>query len=262
MNSMFVDQMVQLQMKKLEKKVAVVTGASKGIGAAIAKKLAAEGAAVIVNYAAAEADANRVVSEIINDGGKAVAVQGDVSKTDDINRLFTETIRQFGTVDILVNNAGIYQWGPIEEITAENFYLQFGTNVLGPILASKAAVPYFSEKGGSIINIGSAVSSAAPAGSTIYTATKSALDSITRVLSKELGPRNIRVNSINPGMVNTEGSRAGGFIGSEMADAMVSTTPLRRLGEPDDIALVAAFLSSDDSRWVTGEIILASGGLR
>jgi len=249
-------------MKKLENKVAVVTGASKGIGAAIAKKLAAEGAAVIVNYASAAKDAERVVAEIVSHGGRAIAVQADVSKTNDIDRLFTETIKQFGAVDILVNNAGIYQWGPIEDVTEEGFYHQFGINVLGPLLATKAAVQYFSHQGGSIINIGSGVSSMEPTGSALYTATKSALDSITRVLSKELGPRNIRVNSINPGMVDTEGSRAGGFIGSEMAGIMVNTTPLRRLGVPEDIALVAAFLSSDDSRWLTGEIILASGGLR
>ncbi|HEY8915311.1 MAG TPA: glucose 1-dehydrogenase [Chitinophaga sp.] len=249
-------------MKKLENKVAVVTGASKGIGAAIAKKLAAEGAAVIVNYASAVKDAERVVAEIVSHGGRAIAVQADVSKTDDIDRLFTETIKQYGAVDILVNNAGIYQWGPIEDVTEEGFYRQFGINVLGPLLATKAAVQYFSDKGGSIINIGSGASSMEPAGSALYTATKSAVDSITRVLSKELGPRNIRVNSINPGMVDTEGSRAGGFIGSEMAMVMANTTPLRRIGAPEDIALVAAFLSSDDARWLTGEIILASGGLR
>lgn len=249
-------------MKKLENKVAVVTGASKGIGAAIAKKLAAEGAAVIVNYASAVKDAERVVAEIVSHGGRAIAMQADVSKTDDIDRLFTETIKQYGTVDILVNNAGIYQWGPIEDVTEEGFYRQFGINVLGPLLATKAAVQYFSDKGGSIINIGSGASSMEPAGSALYTATKSAVDSITRVLSKELGPRNIRVNSINPGMVDTEGSRAGGFIGSEMAMVMANTTPLRRIGAPEDIALVAAFLSSDDARWLTGEIILASGGLR
>ncbi|WP_158829932.1 SDR family NAD(P)-dependent oxidoreductase [Mucilaginibacter lacusdianchii] len=249
-------------MKKLEHKVAVVTGASKGIGAGIAKKLATEGAAVIVNYASAKEDAERIVAEIVSNGGQAIAIQGDVSKADDVERLFTETVRQYGAVDILVNNAGIYQWGPIEDITEEGFYRQFGINVLGPLLASKAAVKHFSEMGGSIINIGSGVSSVEPAGSALYTATKSAVDSISRVLSKELGPRNIRVNSINPGIVNTEGSRAGGFIGSEMADAMVSTTPLRRLGEPEDIALIAAFLASEDARWLTGEIILASGGLR
>lgn len=255
--------MVQLEkMRKLENKVAVVTGASKGIGASIAKKLAAEGAAVIVNYASAQDDAERVVAEIVSNGGRGTAVQADVSKADDIDRLFTETVKQYGLVDILVNNAGVYQWGPIEEVTEDGFYRQFGINVLGPLLASKAAVQHFSNKGGSIINIGSGVSTMEPAGSAIYTATKSAVDSITRVLSKELGSRNIRVNSINPGIVDTEGSRAGGFISSEMAGAMVNITPLRRLGEPEDIALVAAFLASEESRWLTGEILLASGGLR
>jgi 3-oxoacyl-[acyl-carrier protein] reductase len=249
-------------MKKLENKVAVVTGASKGIGAAIAKKLATEGAAVIVNYASAKEDAERVVAEIVSHGGKAIAVQGDVSKADDVNRLFTETVAQYGAVDILVNNAGIYEWGPLESVTEEGFHRQFNINVLGVLLASQTAVGYFADKGGSIINIGSGVSAKQPAGSVLYTATKSAVDSITRVLSKELGPKNIRVNSVNPGIVDTEGSRAGGFIGSDMEKTFISQTPLLRIGEPKDIALVVAFVSSDDAGWLTGEIILASGGLR
>ncbi len=249
-------------MSKLENKVAIVTGASKGIGAAVAKKLASEGAAVVVNFATSETDAKNVVLEITSNGGKATAIQGDISKAADIDRLFKETVTIYGSPDILVNNAGIYLWGPIEGVTEEGFHHQFGINVLGPMLTCQAAVKYFSDKGGSIINIGSGVSTLAPAGSAIYTATKSALDSLTRVLSKELGPRNIRVNSINPGIVNTEGSRAAGFVGSQMADFMVGNTPLGRLGEPEDIALIAAFLSSDDSRWLTGEIILATGGLR
>jgi 3-oxoacyl-[acyl-carrier protein] reductase len=249
-------------MKKLENKVAVVTGASKGIGAAIAKKLAMEGAAVIVNYASAQEDAERMVAEIISNGGRAKAVQGDVSKTDDIDNLFKETVNHFGTVDILVNNAGVYQWGPIEDVTEDGFYHQFSINVLGPLLASKAAVKYFTDKGGSIINIGSGVSKRQPAGSVLYTATKSAVDAITGVLSKELGHKNIRVNSINPGMVNTEGSRAAGFIGSALEKTFLDMTPLGRIGMPEDIALVAVFLASDDSRWLTGEIILATGGLR
>ena len=249
-------------MKKLENKVAVVTGASKGIGAAIAKKLATEGAAVIINYASAKEDAERVVAEIVSNGGRAKSVQGNVSKTEDIDNLFTETVNHFGTVDILVNNAGVYEWGPLESVTEEGFHRQFNINVLGVLLASQTAVGYFAENGGSIINIGSGVSSKQPAGSVLYTATKSAVDSITRVLSKELGPKNIRVNSINPGIVDTEGSRAGGFMGSDMEKTFVSMTPLLRVGVPEDIALVAAFLSSDDSRWLTGEIILASGGLR
>lgn len=249
-------------MKKLENKVALITGASKGIGAAIAKKLAAEGAAVIVNYAASREDAGKVVAEIVNNGGKAVAVQADVSKTADVDRLFAETVKQYGAIDVVVNNAGIYPWGPIEEVTEEAFHSQFNINVLSVLLTSKFAVKSFSDKGGSIINIGSAISSATPAGSAIYTATKSAVDSITRVLSKELGPRNIRVNSVNPGMVDTEGSRTAGFIGSELADAMINETPLRRLGQPDDIAPVVVFLASDESKWLTGELILASGGVR
>ncbi|WP_432712378.1 SDR family NAD(P)-dependent oxidoreductase [Pedobacter sp.] len=249
-------------MKKLENKVAIVTGASKGIGGAIAKKLAAEGASVVVNYSSAQKDAETVVASIINDGGRAIAVQGDVSKTAAVDHLFAEAMKQYGTVDILVNNAGIYKWGPIEDVTEEGFHEQFNVNVLSILLTSKAAAKHFSEKGGSIINIGSAVSSVTPAGSAIYTATKSAVDSITGVLSKEFGPKNIRVNSVNPGMVNTEGSRAAGFIGSEMEAHIVSTTPLNRIGEPDDIALVVSFLASEESRWLTGEIMLASGGVR
>jgi 3-oxoacyl-[acyl-carrier protein] reductase len=249
-------------MKKLENKVAVVTGASKGIGAAIAKKLALEGAAVIINYASAKEDAERVVAEIVSNGGRAKSVRGNVSKAEDIDNLFKETVNHFGTVDILVNNAGVYEWGPLESVTEEGFHRQFNINVLGVLLASQTAVGYFADKGGSIINIGSGVSTKQPAGSVLYTATKSAVDSITRVLSKELGPKNIRVNSINPGIVDTEGSRAGGFMGSDMEKTFVSMTPLLRVGVPEDIALVAAFLSSDDSRWLTGEIILASGGLR
>lgn len=249
-------------MKKLENKVALVTGASKGIGAAIAKKLAAEGASVVVNYGAAQEDAEKVVAEIVNNGGRAVAVQGDVSNTADVDRLFSETVKQYGSLDILVNNAGIYPWAPIEELTEDAFHRQFNINVLGVMLTSKAAVNSFGDKGGSIINIGSAISSVTPAGSMIYTATKSAVDSITRVLSKELGPRNIRVNSVNPGMVATEGARAAGFVGGEIEAAMVNETPLGRVGEPEDIAPVAAFLASDESKWLTGEIILASGGVR
>ncbi|WP_076377453.1 SDR family NAD(P)-dependent oxidoreductase [Filimonas lacunae] len=249
-------------MKRLENKVAVVTGASKGIGAGIAEKLAAEGAAVVVNYASSKEDAEKVVAKIISNGGKAIAVKGDVSKAADVDHLFAEALGQYGAVDILVNNAGVYQWGALADFTEESYHFQFNINVLGVLLASKAAVKSFSEKGGSIINIGSAVSSATPAGSAIYTATKSAVDSITRVLSKELGPKNIRVNSVNPGMVVTEGATSAGFIGSEIETAMVSNTPLRRVGQPEDIALATAFLASDDARWVTGEVILASGGLR
>jgi len=258
---MFVYQLVQ-NMKKLENKVALVTGGSKGIGAAIAKKLAEDGAAVVVNYASAKADAENVVEFINKNGGKATAIQGDISVFDDVKRILAETVEQYGQIDILVNNAGIYKWGPLESVTEEEFHRHFNINVLGLLLATQTAVSYFAEKGGSIINIGSGVSSSQPAGSVLYTATKSAVDSITRVLSKELGPKNIRVNSINPGVVDTEGSRAGGFIGSDMEKLFISMTPLNRVGTPEDIALIASFLSSEDARWLTGEIISASGGLR
>jgi len=249
-------------MKKLANKVAIVTGASKGIGAGIAKSLAAEGAAVVVNYASSSQDADKVVAEIINAGGNAIAIKGDVSKTADIENLFTETEKAFGKADILVNNAGVYKWGGIETITENDFHQQFNINVLGLLLASQAAIKHFDGKGGNIINIGSAVSRITPAGSAIYTATKSSVDSITEVLSKELGPKNIRVNSINPGMVETEGSHAAGFIGSDFHHQAVATTPLGRIGQPDDIAKVALFLASDDSKWLTGEKLLASGGVR
>ena len=249
-------------MKKLENKVAVVTGASKGIGTGIAKQLAAEGAKVVVNYSSAKAGADQVVAEISAQGGKAIAIQGNVSSEKDISRLFDETRKVFGAVDILVNNAGVYKFGGIEEISSEDFHTQFNTNVLGLLLTTQGAVKNFSEKGGSIINIGSAVSDLNPVGSSIYTATKSAVDAITQVLAKELGPKKIRVNSINPGMVETEGTHTAGFIGSDFEKEMVRTAPLGRIGQPDDIADVAVFLASEDSRWLTGEILIASGGLR
>ncbi len=249
-------------MKKLANKVAVITGASKGIGAGIAKSLAAAGASVVVNYASAKANADQVVAEITAAGGKAIAVQGNVSNVDDVARLFDETTKAFGAVDILVNNAGVYKFAPIEEISTEDFYNQFNTNVLGLLLVTQGAVKNFNEQGGSIINIGSAVSNIAPPGSSIYTATKGAVDAITHVLAKELGGKKIRVNSINPGMVETEGSHAAGFIGSDFETEIVRTTPLGRIGQPDDIADVSVFLASEDSRWLTGEILLASGGVR
>jgi 3-oxoacyl-[acyl-carrier protein] reductase len=249
-------------MKKLENKVAVITGASKGIGAGIAKHLAAAGASVVVNYASAKAGADAVVAEIISTGGKAIAVQGNVSNEADIARLFNETQKAFGKVDILVNNAGVYKFGSIEEINAEDFHKQFDTNVLGLLLATQGAVKNFNENGGSIINIGSAVSAITPVASSIYTATKSAVDAITHVLAKELSGKKIRVNSINPGMVETEGTHTAGFIGSDFEAELVRTTPLGRVGQPDDIADVAVFLASEDSRWLTGEILLASGGVR
>ncbi len=249
-------------MKKLVNKVAVITGASKGIGAGIAKSLAAAGASVVINYASAKAGADQVVADIIANGGKAIAVQGNVSNADDIARLFNETTKTFGAVDILVNNAGVYKFNTIEEVNAEDFHTQFNTNVLGLLLATQGAVKHFNEQGGSIINIGSAVSNIAPPGSSIYTATKGAVDAITHVLAKELGGKKIRVNSINPGMVETEGTHTAGFIGSDFETEIVRTTPLGRLGQPDDIADVSVFLASEDSRWLTGEILLVSGGVR
>nr|WP_295928154.1 glucose 1-dehydrogenase [uncultured Dyadobacter sp.] len=249
-------------MEKLLNKVAVVTGASKGIGAGIAKGLAAEGAAVVVNYASAKEGAEKLVSEIIHDGGKAIAVQGDVSQQADVDRIFSEAQHAFGGVDILVNNAGVYQFGAIEDITAEEFNRQFNTNVLGLLLVTKGAVRNFGDKGGSIINISSTVTRITPPGSAIYTASKGAVDSITQVLSKELGPKKIRVNAINPGMVETEGTHTAGFIGSDFHANAEKTAPLGRIGQPDDIAPIAVFLASDDSRWLTGETIIASGGIR
>lgn len=249
-------------MKKLENKVAVITGASKGIGAGIAKHLAAAGASVVVNYASAKAGADAVVAEITAKGGKAIAVQGSVSNEADVSRLFEETKKAFGAVDILVNNAGVYKMGPIEEVNSDDFHTQFNTNVLGLLLTTQGAVKNFNENGGSIINIGSAVTNIAPPGSSIYTATKGAVDAITHVLAKELGAKKIRVNSINPGMVETEGTHTAGFIGSDFQAELVRTTPLGRIGQPDDIAEVAVFLASEDSRWLTGELLLASGGLR
>lgn len=249
-------------MEKLSNKVAVVTGASKGIGAGIAKGLAAEGAAVVVNYASAKEGAEKLVSEIIHEGGKAIAVQGDVSQQADVDRIFSEAQQAFGSVDILVNNAGVYQFGAIEDVTAEEFNRQFNTNVLGLLLVTKGAVRSFGEKGGSIINISSTVTRITPPGSAIYTATKGAVDSITQVLSKELGPKKIRVNAINPGMVETEGTHTAGFIGSDFHANAEKTAPLGRIGQPDDIAPIAVFLASDDSRWLTGETIIASGGIR
>jgi len=249
-------------MKKLTNKVAVITGASKGIGAGIAKSLAAEGASVVVNYASDKSGAEKVVAEIIAGGGKAAAVQGNVAKKEDISRLFAETTKTFGPVDVLVNNAGVYKFGAIEEVTAEEFHNQFDTNVLGLLLTTQGAVKTFNQNGGSIINIGSVVSNIAPAGSSIYTATKGAVDAITHVLAKELGSRKIRVNSINPGMVETEGTHTAGFIGSDFQAETERTAPLGRIGQPEDIALVAVFLASEESRWLTGETLLASGGVR
>jgi 3-oxoacyl-[acyl-carrier protein] reductase len=249
-------------MEKLTNKVAIVTGASKGIGAGIAKALAAEGAAVVVNYASSKEGADRVVAEITGKGGKAVAVQGDVSKQADISKLFAETKKAFGRLDVLVNNAGVYEFSPLGTVTEESFYKMFNLNVLGLILSSQESLKYFGPEGGSIINIGSGVSTLNPPTAVTYTATKAAVDSVTRTLSKELGPKKIRVNSINPGMVETEGVHTAGFIGSDFQKHFESQTPLGRIGQPNDIAPVAVFLASEDSGWLTGELILATGGLR
>ncbi|APW61831.1 SDR family NAD(P)-dependent oxidoreductase [Paludisphaera borealis] len=249
-------------MGKLTGKVAVVTGASKGIGAGIAKGLAAEGAAVVVNYASSKEGADRVVSEIVGSGGKAIAVQGDVSKAADVQRLFEATKKAFRRLDVLVNNAGVYQFAPLEEVTEDEFHREFNTNVLGLILATREAVKHFGPEGGSIINIGSVATVTTPPTSVVYTATKGAVDMVTRVLAKELGARKIRVNSINPGGVETEGVHAAGIIGSDFEKQMVAATPLGRLGQPDDVAPVAVFLASEDSAWMTGEFLLVSGGMR
>jgi 3-oxoacyl-[acyl-carrier protein] reductase len=248
-------------MSKLTGKVALVTGASKGIGAAIAKSLAAEGASVVVNYASSKAGADAVVEAIIKAGGKAVAVGGDVSKAAQAHALVDATISAFGKLDILVNNSGVYKFGAIEEFDDAHFDNHFNINVRGNLLVTQAAVKHLPE-GGSIINIGSGVSRLTPPQSVIYTATKGALDAITGVLAKELGPRKIRVNSINPGIVETEGTHSGNIIGSELDTFLVSQTPLGRIGHVDDIAPVAVFLASDDARWVTGETIIVGGGLR
>jgi 3-oxoacyl-[acyl-carrier protein] reductase len=249
-------------MKDLKGKVAVVTGASKGIGAGIAKALGAAGAAVVVNYASSREGADRVVAEITGKGGKAVAVQGDVSKAADVQRLFKETKKAFGGLDVLVNNAGVYQFQPLEAATEAEFHREFNTNVLGLILATQEAVKHFGPEGGSVINIGSVASDDTPAMSVVYSATKGAVDAITGVLSKELGPKKIRVNSINPGGVETEGTHTGGIVGSDFAKQLVARTALGRFGQPEDIAPVAVFLASADSGWLTGEIIRASGGFQ
>ncbi len=247
---------------KLAGKVAVVTGASKGIGASIAKHLAAEGASVVVNYASSKAGADKVVAEIISAGGKAVAVQGDVSKKADIDRLLAETKKTYGHVDVLVNNAGIYEFAPLEVITEDHFHKQFNLNVLGLILTTQEAVKYFPATGGSIINISSVVGVNPLPQASVYSATKAAVDAITKSLAKELGPKKIRVNSINPGMIETEGVHAAGFLETEFPKQVVAQTPLGRIGQPQDIGKVAAFFASDDSGWVTGETLLISGGMR
>lgn len=248
--------------RKLEGKVAVVTGASKGIGAEIALELARQGASVVVNYASSREGADKVVKQITSRDGKAIAVQGDVSKKADIVRLFAETKKAYGRLDILVNNAGVYQFAPIEEFTEEQFHKQYNLNVLGLLLTTQEAIKHIGPAGGSIINIGSVAATLAPATASAYSGTKGAVDSITRSLAKELGPRKIRVNAVNPGMVETEGVHAAGFAESEFRKQIEATTPLGRIGQPKDIAPAVAFLASDDAAWLTSESLIISGGHR
>jgi 3-oxoacyl-[acyl-carrier protein] reductase len=248
-------------MGKLTNQVAVVTGASKGIGAGIAKALAAEGASVVVNYASSKEDAERVVREITGKGGKAIAVQGDVSKPADIARLFAETKKAYGKLNILVNNAGIYKFAPLDSVTEELFHSQFNLNVLGLLLTTKEAAKLMGPEGGSIINIGSGVSTIAPPNTSVYAATKASVDVITGVLAKELGPRKIRVNSINPGMIETEGVHAGGFSEGDFRKWVEAQSPLGRIGQSDDIAPTAVYLASSDSKYLTGETIRVTGGI-
>jgi 3-oxoacyl-[acyl-carrier protein] reductase len=249
-------------MSKLTGKVAVVTGASKGIGASIAEHLAAEGASVVVNYSSSKTGADAVVKRITQKGGKAIAVQADVSKPDDRTRLFAETKKAYGKLDILVNNAGVYEFGPLESITTEHYHKMFDLNVLGLLLSTQEAVKLMDGKGGSIINISSIVGQMPLQTAAVYSATKAAVDAITVALSQELGPRKIRVNSLNPGMVETEGVHAAGFAESDFRKRLESTTPLGRIAQPEDIARAAVFFASDDAGWVTGQTLILSGGQR
>jgi 3-oxoacyl-[acyl-carrier protein] reductase len=246
--------------QRLKGKVAVVTGASKGIGAAIATHLAADGASVVVNYASSKEGAERVVKEINGNGGKAIAVQADVAKPADIRRLFDEAKKTFGSVDVIVNNAGVYEFLPIEGVTPEHFRKQFDLNVLGLLLVTQEGIKHFGPAGGNVINISSVAATAGLPNASVYSATKAAVDAVTRSLAAELGPRKIRVNSINPGMIETEGLQAGGFLGGDFQKQMVAQTPLGRIGQPRDIGPVAVFLASSDSGWVTGETINVAGG--
>jgi 3-oxoacyl-[acyl-carrier protein] reductase len=248
--------------RKLEGKVAVVTGASKGIGAAIALRLADEGAAVVVNFSSSREAADRVVGEIKGNGGKAIAVQASIANQSDVRRLFAETKKAFGRLDILVNNAGIYEFLPIENVTAEHFHKLFDLNVLGVLLASQEAAKLFGPEGGSIVNISSVVSTLGVPSGSVYGATKAAVDAVTRSLAKEFGPRKIRVNSINPGMIETEGFKAAGMQESDMRKMVEAQTPLGRIGRPQDVAPAVVFLASADAGWITGETLFISGGYR
>ena len=249
-------------MRKLEHKVAIVTGASKGIGATIARQLAREGARVVVNYASSKDGADRVVADIAAAGGTALAVRADVSQEEDIDHLFAETERAFGRVDILVNNAGVYEFAPLEDVSLEHFRKMFDLNVFGLLAACQRAVKHFGARGGSIVNISSAASTLTPANTAVYSASKASVDAITRALAKELGPRNIRVNAVNPGMVETEGLRAAGFDAGDFRQQLEAQTPLGRIGQTTDVAPAAVFLASDEAAWITGETLLVAGGLR
>ena len=251
----------ETKMSKLDGKVAIVTGASKGIGAAIAAALSAEGASVVVNYASSKAGADKLVESITARGGKAIAVKADVSKAEDAKALIEDTLKAFGRLDVLVNNSGVYEFAPLEAITEESFHRQFNTNVLGVLLVTQAAAKHLPE-GGSVINVGSVVSRTTPPNSAVYTATKGAVDAITGVLAREFGARKVRVNSINPGMVDTEGARSAGLVGSDFEKVVAAQAPFGRAGRPDEIADIAVFLASKDSRWLTGETLIASGGMR
>jgi 3-oxoacyl-[acyl-carrier protein] reductase len=248
--------------KKLEGQVAVVTGASKGIGAAIAEHLAAAGAAVVVNYASSRAGAEAVVERVRRAGGKAAAVQADVSRPEDVRRLFAETKKAFGKLDVLVNNAGAYEFAPLEAINPEHFHKLFDLNVLGLLLTTQEAVKHFGPAGGSVVNVSSVVATLAPPNTSVYSATKAAVDAITRSLAQELGPRKIRVNAVNPGMIETEGLHAAGIPGSDFQKQVVAQTPLGRIGRPQDVAPAVVFLASPESAWTTGETLYISGGLR
>ncbi len=248
--------------KRLAGKVAIVTGASKGIGAAIAKQLASEGASVTINYSSAKEGAEKVVDEITKNGGKAIAVKANMANRQEVENLFAETAKAFNALDVLVNNAGIYEFAPLEEVTEDHYRRQFDVNVLGPLLASQSALKYFGPMGGSIINVSSVVSNLAVPNGSVYSATKGAVDAMTRALATELGPRKIRVNAINPGMVITEGVQSAGMHESDMRTHIEATTPLGRIGEPSDIAPMAVFLASGDSAWITGETFRIAGGLR